>query len=265
MRVLAIDTSTAMAGIAVSDESGLLAEYMLRDMKTHSQKLVPMLNKLLNSLQMTAADIDVYAAVTGPGSFTGLRIGVTTIKSLAYAVQKPTVGIPSLDALANASAVREDTIVCPMMDARNNQVYTALYKTQNGLMENITGYMGVHVSELVRQIEEQYADACVLFTGDGVTLHKDFLKIELKNRCVFAPDFVLQQMAASAAQLALSKALRGETVSSMELTPYYLRPSQAEREYAKRHGDDVACDDIAGRNTAGEDMTGSNTAADTTA
>lgn len=250
MRVLAIDTSTAMAGIAVCDESGLLAEYMLRDMKTHSQKLVPMLNELLNSLQLTAAEIDVYAAVTGPGSFTGLRIGVTTIKSLAYAVQKPTVGIPSLDALANAAAVREDTIVCPMMDARNNQVYTALYKNRNGLMENLIGYMGIHVSELVGIIEEQYVDSCVLFTGDGVTLHKDFLKIELKDRCIFAPDFMLQQMAASAAQLALSKALRGETVSSMELTPYYLRPSQAEREYARRHGDEAINNGTEGSNTA---------------
>ncbi len=251
MRVLAIDTSTAMAGIAVSDKNGLLAEYLLRDMKTHSQKLVPMLNEVLKSLRMTAADIDVFAAVTGPGSFTGLRIGVTTIKSLAYAVQKPTVGIPSLDALANVVAAEEDTIMCPMMDARNNQVYTALYKTQNGLMVNLTGYMGVHVSELVRQIEEQYGDSRILFTGDGVTLHKDFLKIELKDRCIFAPDFMLQQMAASAAQLALSKALRGETVSSMELTPYYLRPSQAEREYARRHGDDAACGDMTGSNTDG--------------
>ncbi len=252
MRVLAIDTSTAMAGIALYDESGLLAEYMIRDIKTHSQKLVPMLNELLNSLHLSAADIDVYAAVTGPGSFTGLRIGVTTIKSLAYAAQKPTVGIPSLDALANAAAVREDTIVCPMMDARNNQVYTALYKSQNGVMVNITGYMGVHVSDLVRQIEEQYEDSSILFTGDGVTLHKDFLKIELKERCIFAPDFMLQHMAASTAQLALSKALRGETVSSMELTPYYLRPSQAEREYAKRHSNDAVCGDMDGSNTAGD-------------
>jgi len=246
MRVLAIDTSTSMAGIAVSDESGLLAEYMLRDMKTHSQKLVPMLNDMLNSLQLTAADIDIYAAITGPGSFTGLRIGVTTIKSLAYAVKKPTVGITSLDALANAAAVREDTVVCPMMDARNNQVYTALYKTRNGLMENFTGYMGVHVSVLVGHIEEQFGDASILFTGDGVKLHKDFLKIELKDRCIFAPDFALQQMAASAAQLALSRALRGDVHSSMELTPFYLRPSQAEREYARRHGDEAGCEQCNG-------------------
>lgn len=243
MRVLAIDTSTAMAGIAVLDENGLQAEYLLRDMKTHSQKLVPMLDEVLNSLKLSPADIDVFAAVTGPGSFTGIRIGVTTIKSLAFAMNKPTVGIPSLDALANAAAAPEDTIICPIMDARNNQVYTALYKYRNGLMINLSGYMGVHISELVGQIDEKYGGARILFTGDGVILHKDFLKIELNDRCTFVPDFMLQQMAASAAQLALSKALRGETVSCMELTPYYLRPSQAEREYAKRHEGDLAGDD----------------------
>lgn len=243
MRALAIDTSTSMAGIAVLDETGLQAEYLLRDMKTHSQKLVPMLDEVLNSMKLSPADIDVFAAVTGPGSFTGIRIGVTTIKSIAYAMNKPTVGIPSLDALANAVAAPEDTIICPIMDARNNQVYTALYKSQNGLMINLSGYMGVHISELVGQIDEKYPDARILFTGDGVILHKDFLKIELNDRCTFAPDFMLQQMAASAAQLALSKALRGETISCMELMPYYLRPSQAEREYTKRHGDGLTGDD----------------------
>lgn len=232
MRALAIDTSTTMAGIAVVDEQGLLAEYMLNDKKTHSQKLVPMLQELLDSMKLTPADIDVFAAVTGPGSFTGLRIGVTTIKALAYAVKKPVVGITSLDALANAVTISDGAIVCPMMDARNNQVYTALYRAGNGLMSNTSGYMGVHISELVRQIEEMNMN--VIFTGDGVFLHRDFLKIELGDRCVFMPDFMLQQMAAPAAQMALSLALRSETINSFDLAPFYLRPSQAEREFDKK-------------------------------
>ena len=117
MRALAVDTSTATAGIAVADENGLLAEFMIKDMKTHSQKLVPMLKELLDSLRLELSDIDVLAAVTGPGSFTGLRIGVTTIKTMAYALDKPVVGITSLDALANAAVVPEGTLVCPIMDA----------------------------------------------------------------------------------------------------------------------------------------------------
>ena len=235
MKALAVDTSTTIAGIAVADETGLLAEYMINDRRTHSQKLVPMMQELLNSLKMTPADIDVFAAITGPGSFTGLRIGVTTIKAMAYAAQKPVAGITSLDALANAVAVSGNTMVCPIMDARNNQVYTALYTYHNGQMTNTSGYMGIHISELVERIEENSLD--VIFTGDGVSLHRDFLKIELGERCTFMPNFMLQQMAAPAAQMALTLALRGETVGSFELTPFYLRQSQAEREYELRHID----------------------------
>ncbi len=235
MRALAVDTSTATAGIAVvDDERGLLAEFLMKDQKTHSQKLIPMLKELLDSLSLAPGDIDIYAAVTGPGSFTGLRIGVTTVKAMAYALGKPVAGVPSLDALANAAVAYEDTLVCPIMDARNNQVYTALYKPQNGLMNNLSGYMGLHVSELVKQLEEKYGNARVLFTGDGVLLHRDFLKIELNDRCYFMPDFTLQQMAASAAHLALCSLARDESIDYQELMPLYLRPSQAEREYERK-------------------------------
>ena len=234
MRALAVDTSTATAGIAVADENGLLAEFMIKDMKTHSQKLVPMLKELLDSLRLELSDIDVLAAVTGPGSFTGLRIGVTTIKTMAYALDKPVVGITSLDALANAAVVPESTLVCPIMDARNNQVYTALYKPQNEVMTNLSGYMGLHISELVKQIEEKYEGADVLFAGDGVLLHRDFLKTELRERCSFMPLFTLQQMAAPAAQMALTLHAAGESMDCDELVPFYLRPSQAEREYARK-------------------------------
>ena len=234
MRALAVDTSTATAGIAVADENGLLAEFMIKDMKTHSQKLVPMLKELLDSLRLELSDLDVFAAVTGPVAFTWLRIGVTSIKTMAYALDKPVVGITSLDALANASIVPEGTLVCPIMDARNNQVYTALYKPQNEVMTNLSGYMGHHISELVKQIEEKYEGADVLFAGDGVLLHRDFLKIELRERCSCMPLFTLQQMAAPAAQMALTLHAAGESMDCDELVPFYLRPSQAEREYARK-------------------------------
>jgi len=234
MRALAVDTSTATAAIAVAGDNGLLGEFLVKDLKTHSQKLIPMLGELLEKLNLTPEDIDIYAAVTGPGSFTGLRIGVTTIKAMAYALKKPVAGITSLDALAHAAVVPEGMLVCPIMDARNNQVYTALYKPQNGLMANLSGYMGLHIAELVKQIEEKYENANILFAGDGVMLHRDFLKIELNERCSFMPDFTLQQMAASAAHVALCRYARGEVMDYQELVPFYLRPSQAEREYERK-------------------------------
>lgn len=237
MRALAVDTSTSMAGIAVVDEQGLLAEYMLNDKKTHSQKLVPMLQEVLGSLKMTLADMDILAAVTGPGSFTGLRIGVTTVKSLAYAAKKPTAGIPSLDALAASVGVSENTLVCPILDARNNQVYTALYRYRGGIMENISGYMGVHVNELVSRVEDK--DTNIIFTGDAISTHRDFLRIELGDRCSFAPGFLTQHMAASAANLALIQLQRGESIGSFDLKPFYLRQSQAEREFGKKRKEDT--------------------------
>jgi tRNA threonylcarbamoyladenosine biosynthesis protein TsaB len=246
MRALAVDTSTSMAGIAVVDEQqGLLAEYMLNDKKTHSQKLVPMLKEVLDSLKMSISDMDILAAVTGPGSFTGLRIGVTTIKSMAYAAQKPTAGIPSLDALASAVAAPGGTMVCPMLDARNNQVYTALYRFRSGRMENTSGYMGLHINELVSRIEDR--NAHILFTGDAVSLHRDFLKIQLGERCSFAPDFLTQHMAASAAHLALLQLQRGETVGCFDLKPFYLRQSQAEREYGKKQAEEIGEDRTGGQ------------------
>lgn len=236
MKVLAIDTSTSMAGVAVADENGLLGEYSLNDKKTHSQKLVPMVDELLRSLKLSTEDIDVFAAVTGPGSFTGIRIGVTTVKAMAYAGKKPAVGITSLDALAEAVPAFDDVLVCPMLDARNNQVYTAIYKRKNGVMTNLSGYMGIHISELVKQLEEKNAN--VIFTGDGVILHEDFLKIQLKDKCSFMPVTALQRMAASAASIAVSRVLKGETLSSFELEPFYLRQSQAEREFGRKNGNE---------------------------
>jgi len=234
MRALAVDTSTNMCGVAVANEQGLLAEILLNDGKTHSHKLIPMLHQLLSNLGLNPADINVYAAITGPGSFTGLRIGVTTIKTIAYAARKPVAGITSLDALAYTAIPSEDDLVCPMLDARNNQVYTAIYKYRNGVMSNISGYMAVHINELVKKLEE--SNARVIFTGDGAAIHADFLKIELGNRYLQVPEFMLRNMAAPAAMLALAQALRGETVDSFELAPFYLRRSQAEREYEKKHG-----------------------------
>jgi len=235
MKVLAIDTSTSVASVAIVDDKGLLGEYTINDNKTHSQKLVPMLEELLRNLKLGVNDIDVFAAVTGPGSFTGLRIGVTTVKSLAYAANKPVVGITSLDALAGGAAADENDYTCPIMDARNNQVYTALYKKSNGVMVNTSGYMGIHISELVKFLEDR--EGKIIFTGDAVRLHRDFLKIELKNRCVFMPDYKLQQMAAPAAWLALMRAKNGDTMTCYELVPFYLRKSQAEREYERKHGE----------------------------
>ena len=231
MKTLAVDTSSGVAAVAVMDNETLLGEYILNHKKTHSTKLMPMVDELLRSLELTPEDIDVYAASIGPGSFTGLRIGVTAVKSMAFAVRKPVIGIPTLDALAHNVPVT-DSLVCPVMDARNNQVYTAVFARENGIQANITGYMGITVLELAAIIRGKNRKA--VFIGDAVEIHREFFTKELGDACEFVPGNMMLQRASSVAQLAYLKALKGEFENCFDMIPFYLRKSQAEREYDRK-------------------------------
>lgn len=233
MKVLAVDTSTMVAGVAIMEDNKLLGEYLLNHKKTHSQKLMPMLDNIMKELELKPTDIDLYAASTGPGSFTGLRIGVTTIKSIAYGAKKPVIGIPTLDALAFNIPLSE-ALICPIIDARNNQVYTSIYKWEKDTQVKLTEYLGIPVTELVQLIKGK--NQKVIFTGDGVEMHRDFFKNELGENCDFAPGSLQLQRASSVAYLALERAGEEGVESSFDLVPFYLRKSQAEREYDKKAG-----------------------------
>jgi len=231
MKIMALDSSAMVAAVAVMEDEKLLGEYMLNHKKNHSQTLMPMVKQILDDLELAPEDMDVFAASTGPGSFTGLRIGVTSIKAMAYALNKPVVSVPTLDAIAYNIPMSSYT-VCPMMDARNNQVYTALYDWKGNFQERITDYMGIPVAELVKIIKD--AGKKVVFAGDAVQLHEGFLKKELGDDCVFAPGSLRLQRASSVAHIAYLKAAKGELENSFEMVPFYLRKSQAEREYEKK-------------------------------
>ena len=231
MKVLAVDTSSNVATAAVVEDGKLLGEIVLNHGKTHSQKIMVMIQELMNDLELTVQDIDIFAAANGPGSFTGLRIGVATIKALAHSVNKPVVGVSTLAGLAYNMPYCEHIIV-PIMDARRNQVYTASY------IWDEDGFKELGVDEAI-SIEE-CVDSCgelldTVFVGDGVYVHKDYICERLGERAHFAPASALLQRASSIAMLALEKAQRGESQHYSELTPFYLRKSQAEREYEEKH------------------------------
>jgi len=231
MKVLAVDTSSLVASVAVTDNRILLGEYTLNQKKTHSQKLMPMIKELLDSLELLPQDIDIFAASSGPGSFTGLRIGVTTVKAIAYSVGKAVVSVPTLDALAFNLPAPED-LVCPILDARNNQVYTAIYKWEKDKHIKVTEYMGVPINELVQIIKGK--NQKVIFTGDAVEIYKDILKESLEAACFFAPPNLLLQRASSVACLATVMAIEGLSENCFDMVPFYLRKSQAERELEKK-------------------------------
>ena len=224
MKILAIDTSALTATAAILSEDMLLGEISTTTKLTHSQTIMPMIDELLNKVSLDIADIDLFACSEGPGSFTGLRIGIGTIKGLAYGLGKPVVGVSTLEALAHNIDVT-DLVICPIMDARRGQVYNAIYKYDGGKLACITGPRALSIEELCDKLTER-----TIFVGDGVNVHKEKIKELLGDKAVFASPHNILQRAGSVAYAALGKA----PCDAAELTAVYLRKPQAEREREER-------------------------------
>lgn len=226
MKILAVETATLTASCAVVENGRVLGELTTSHAKTHSQQLVPMIQSLLELLDLKANQIDLYAASIGPGSFTGLRIGIVTVKGMAYALKKPVCGIPTLDALAY-SVNDFKGVVCPMMDARNNQVYTAIYRKNHGEFRRVSDYFGIHVTELAGRLDAFGEE--VLLLGDGAPLHHETMQGLIRQPVFQADKALFLPRAACTALLAEKQAQEGSLSSPYELEPFYLRKSQAER------------------------------------
>lgn len=224
MKILAIDTSALTATAAILSEDMLIGEISTTTKLTHSQTIMPMIDELLKKVSLDITDIDLFACSEGPGSFTGLRIGIGTIKGLAYGLQKPVVGVSTLEALAHNIDIT-DLVICPIMDARRGQVYNGLYRYNDGRLTCIEEPRALSIEELCGELTER-----TLFVGDGVNVHKEKIKEFLGDNAVFASPQNLLQRAGSVAFAALGK----EAVSSEDLTAVYLRKPQAEREREER-------------------------------
>lgn len=220
MNILAIDTSALTATAAVLADDTLLGEISTTTKLTHSQTIMPMINELLKNVSLDISDIDLFACSQGPGSFTGLRIGIGTVKGLAYGLGKKVVGISTLEALAH-NIVFTDCVISPIMDARRGQVYNALYKYNNGKLECIEAPRALSVEELCNELAER-----TIFVGDGVKVHREKISVLLGDKALFAPPQHCLQRAGSVAYAALNN----EVLDAAELTAVYLRKPQAERE-----------------------------------
>lgn len=227
MKILAVDTSTSVASAAILEDDVIIGEYNCNRGKTHSQRLMPMVQHLLETVGLTAGDMDAFAASIGPGSFTGLRIGVTTVKAMAFAAERPVISVHTLDALAYNISMW-NSLICPMIDARNNQVFTAIYRFIGDKLERLTEYQGVHVSELADQLKAM--EGKIVFLGDAAGMHKDYFLQELGKRVCMAPANVVLAKASSVAVLAGNAYKNGNLESCYDMVPFYLRKSQAERE-----------------------------------
>ncbi len=228
MKILGIDTSTKIATIAVIDEDKVLGEYTLNQEMSHSENLIPMIKELLNNLYIKIEDIDLYGVAIGPGSFTGLRIGVAAIKSLAHLFQKPIVGVSTLQAMAYNLPYNE--IVIPMIDARRDRVYTGIYSWENEGLKTIKADDVVEMEDLLNRLKDYKS---IVVNGDGSILYKDRLIDSLKD-VKFATKGQNICKATSICELALLKYNKGQVDDFYTLAPDYLRETQAQRELNER-------------------------------
>jgi tRNA threonylcarbamoyladenosine biosynthesis protein TsaB len=231
MKILALDTSSIVATVALMEDSKLIGEFTIHHKRTHSQKLMPMIAELMESCEMTIEEIDLIAIAKGPGSFTGLRIGIATAKGLAQVRNIPVIGVSTLDALAFNLPFCHG-LICPLLDARRNQVYTAVYKWDGSALHCIERPMAVSIDKMIDKLSSRLEP--VIFVGDGVEINKEILLQKLGERVVWAPNTAKMPRASSVAQLALQKAQKGDVENFYELTPEYLRKSEAERKYEEK-------------------------------
>lgn len=218
MKILAIDTSGTVASVAVGTEEKLLASYYIDDKLTHSEKLLPMIDTVLGELHMKIDDIDCFASVIGPGSFTGLRIGVAAVKGMALG--RPVVPITSTMASAYGFYGSEMNII-PLIDARNENVYFGEYRFENGEIKELTAPSAIDVKDLK-------IDVPTVVMGDGSVKYREILS---KNKNVFfAPPHLNMSGGANVYAAARDMIEKGMTISAEELLPLYIKKCQAEQE-----------------------------------
>lgn len=231
MNILMIDTSGPACGVAIQKEGQIVCELQLTSGKTHSQRVMPMVDSALEMCEMGVKDIDLFGAVVGPGSFTGVRIGVSTVKALAHASGKPCIGIDALEALA-ANVTGFDGVICPILDARAQQVYGAMFES---------GLPPIRLMEDTAEKLTEYLGRCeatgkeCLFLGDGAAVFEKAIRDRLGEKAHYAPAQHTGLRAASACALAARYAEKEENLKDcMTLLPLYLRAPQAERERAAK-------------------------------
>lgn len=215
MRVLAIDTSTLAGGVALVDGERTVAEYLLDIRLTHSERLMPALDRVMHDAGWSPAALTGLAVAVGPGSFTGLRIGVSAVKGLALALSIPIAAVPTLDALA-AGLAGAALPVCPVVSARRDEVYASLYRWDGAAMRREWDYLALSPRELVERLREP-----VTVVGDGAALIASPVARP-------APPWRGLPSAATVGHLGVRRLRAGDIVGAADLVPLYVRPSQAE-------------------------------------
>ena len=222
MRILAVDTATTSCSVAIVDKTSLLSEFTLAKEETHSKHLMDMIKAALRMSGLNFSDLDGFAVTRGPGSFTGLRIGISTIKGLALASEKPVVGVSSLETLALQMSYSRD-LICPILDARRGEVYFSRYRFLNGHLKKQTKERVAPPDKAVEDLNE----SC-LFVGNGALLYKEIILEKMGKSASFAPMIQNTIRASTMAYLSMAKFEKNDTDDIEKILPYYIRKSDAE-------------------------------------
>ncbi len=223
MLTLAIETSSDIGGLCLYDSKrGIIGELRLGRVKRHSASLMPALSYLLSLAERQINEVDFFTISIGPGSFTGLRVGLSTVKGLCFSTGKPLVAVSSLEAFAHLFVNTAKT-VCPLFDARKKEVYGALFRSEAGEMKRLTNDMVCPVEHILSLTEGD-----TLFAGSGAQRYREKIIDTLSERAHFASAPLMHPLSSAVAMLGLRKAKRGEFSEAATITPLYIRPSEAE-------------------------------------
>ena len=231
VNLLAIDSSGLVASVAVLSGGIIMAEYTVNYKKTHSQTLLPMIEEIKRMTELDLGCLDAIAISSGPGSFTGLRIGAATAKGLGLALNIPLVAVPTLEGLAY-NLCHTGALVCPLMDARRNQVYTGVYSFEGGVFNTVKNQCATDIEDIITFLNAEGRK--VIFLGDGVPVYRDVITEKTKTEYEFAPPHLAYQRAGALCKRAEELYEKNMTISPREFAPEYLRLSQAERERMER-------------------------------
>jgi tRNA threonylcarbamoyladenosine biosynthesis protein TsaB len=231
MKVLGIDTSTSCGSVGLIDDESIISEYLLNIPITHSERLLGTIELILKEARFAIGDLDGWAISLGPGSFTGLRIGVSTVKGLALATQKPVAGVSTLDVLAYQIS-STPYLICPVLDARKGEVFTAFYRYGDGNdLKRQSAYLAIKPEDLVKKIQER-----TIFIGDGVRTYRDYLRNSLESLAIFPFTPLNFPHGSGVAKLGLELLRKGECLDLATFTPLYVRTSEAEMKFHPAKG-----------------------------
>jgi tRNA threonylcarbamoyladenosine biosynthesis protein TsaB len=222
MKILAVDTATRSCSVAVVEEGYLLAEMTTARQQTHSKHLMEMINRVMELSDLTLSELDGFAVTRGPGTFTGLRIGISSVKGLATASGKPVVGISSLESLA-VQASFFPNLICPLIDARRGEVYFSRYRFQHGQLKKEADEKVFPPEKAVFDLNE----TC-LFIGDGALLYQKMISNKMGKFAFFASSFQNIIRASTVASLSINRFKKGDTDDVGQFVPHYIRRSDAE-------------------------------------